>query len=155
FIAGRLFGWTSVESLFTGGAIAISSTTIIAKAFEEQGIRGRLRELVVGVLVVEDLIAILLMAAFTALFTGRELSAGELAMTAGRLVAFLVGLVVAGLFIVPRAMRAIVKLQRPETTVVASIGVCFAIALLAQAFGYSVALGAFIAGSLVAESGHD
>ncbi|NEH33225.1 cation:proton antiporter domain-containing protein, partial [Rhizobium ruizarguesonis] len=64
-----------------------------------------------------------------------------------------VGLVGIGLFVVPRLMRAITKLQRPETTLVSSVGICFAGALLAQTFGYSVALGAFLAGSLVAESG--
>jgi CPA2 family monovalent cation:H+ antiporter-2 len=68
-------------------------------------------------------------------------------MTVGRLVAFLVGLVVVGLLIVPRAIRAVTRLNRRETTLVACIGICFAIALLAQEFGYSVALGAFIAGS--------
>jgi CPA2 family monovalent cation:H+ antiporter-2 len=155
FVVGRAFGWTVLESIFTGALIAISSTTIIAKAFDEQGIRGRLRELVVGVLIVEDLIAILLMAALTALSTGSGLSAGSLALTTGRLVAFLVGLVVVGLLIIPRAMRMIIRLNRPETTLVASIGICFAIALLAQAFGYSVALGAFLAGSLIAESGEE
>jgi CPA2 family monovalent cation:H+ antiporter-2 len=66
FAVGRAFGWTPQECIFTGAIIAISSTTIIAKAFDEQGVRGGLRELVVGVLVVEDLIAILLMAILTA-----------------------------------------------------------------------------------------
>lgn len=155
FVVGRAFGWTSLESIFAGALIAISSTTIIAKAFDEQGIRGKLRELVVGVLIVEDLIAVLLMAALTAISTGSGLSAGALALTMGRLGAFLVGLVVVGLLLVPRAVRAVVRLNRPETTLVASIGICFAIALLAQAFGYSVALGAFLAGSLVAESGEE
>lgn len=155
FIVGRAFGWTVLESLFTGAIIAISSTTIIAKAFDEQGIRGRLRELVVGVLIVEDLIAVLLMTALTAISTGGGLSAGALALTTGRLIAFLVGLVVVGLLVIPRAVRAVVRVNRPETTLVASVGICFAIALLAQAFGYSVALGAFIAGSLVAESGEE
>jgi CPA2 family monovalent cation:H+ antiporter-2 len=153
FVVARAFGWTSREGIFTGALIAISSTTIIAKAFEEQGIRGRLRELVVGVLIVEDLIAILLMAMLTAISTGSGLSAGGLALTIGKLAAFLVGLVAVGLLVVPRAMRAVVRLNRPETTLVASVGLCFAVALLAQAFGYSVALGAFLAGSLVAESG--
>ncbi|HEY3358364.1 MAG TPA: cation:proton antiporter [Polyangia bacterium] len=155
FLAGRAFGRTTLESLFTGAIVAISSTTIIAKAFDEQGVKGSLRELVVGVLVVEDLIAILLMATLTALASGAGLSAGALAVTLGRLLAFLVGLVVVGLFVVPRAMRAVVRLGRPETTLISSIGVCFAISLLAQAAGYSVALGAFIAGSLVAESGEE
>ncbi|NBD11018.1 MULTISPECIES: cation:proton antiporter [Corallococcus] len=153
FITGRAFGWTMLESLFTGCCIAISSTTIIAKAFDEQNIRGALRSIVVGILIVEDLIAILLMAMLTAVSTGSGLSAGDLALTVGKLAAFLVGLVGIGLFVVPRVMRSITQLQRPETTLVASVGICFAIALLAQSFGYSVALGAFLAGSLVAESG--
>jgi len=155
YIVGQAFGWSSRESLFAGAIIAISSTTIIAKAFDEQGIRGKLRELVVGVLIVEDLIAVLLMATLTAISTGSGLSAGDLALTTGRLVAFLVGLVVVGLLLVPRAVRAVIRLNRPETTLVASVGICFAVALLALSFGYSVALGAFIAGSLVAESGEE
>jgi len=155
FIVGRALGWTATESIFTGAIIAISSTTIIAKAFDEQGIHGKLREIVVGVLIVEDLIAILLMATLTAIATGAGLSAGQLTVTIGRLAAFLVGLVVVGLMVVPRGVRAVQRLKRPETTLVASIGLCFAVALLAQEFGYSVALGAFLAGSLVAESGEE
>ncbi|MGQ0506495.1 MAG: cation:proton antiporter domain-containing protein, partial [Myxococcaceae bacterium] len=153
FAAGKLFGWTVKESLFTGAIIAISSTTIIAKAFDEQNIRGRLRELVVGVLIVEDLIAILLMAGLTAVSTDGGLSAETLAGTAGKLVAFLIGLLVVGLYLVPRAIRYVIALKRPETTLIASVGICFAGALIAQEFGYSVALGAFMAGSLVSESG--
>jgi monovalent cation:H+ antiporter-2, CPA2 family len=155
FATGRIFGWTPKESLFAGAIIAISSTTIVAKAFEEQGITGKLRDLVVGALVVEDLIAVLLLAALTAVATGSGLSATSLAMTAGRLVIFLVALVVVGLLVVPRAMRAVVALRRPEATVVSSVGICLATALLAREMGYSVALGAFIAGSLVAESGEE
>lgn len=153
FVTGRAFGWTAMEGLFAGAVIAISSTTIIAKAFGEQNIGGRLRDLVIGILIVEDLIAIFLMAMLTAVASGHGLSAMDLATTLGRLGAFLVGLLAVGFVVVPRLIRAILRLQRPETTVVASIGLCFAIALLAQQFGYSVALGAFLAGSLVAESG--
>ena len=155
FMVGEAFGWTTRESLFTGAVIAISSTTIIAKAFDEQGVKGHLREFVVGVLIVEDLIAVLLMTVLTALSSGDGLSAGTLARSSGRLVAFLLGLVVVGTLVVPRAVRGIIRLKRPETTLVASVGICFAIALLAQEFGYSVALGAFIAGSLVADSGEE
>lgn len=153
FVVGRLFGWSNTESAFAGAVMAISSTTIIAKAFDEQRIKGPLRELVVGILIVEDLIAILLMAALTAVATGSGLSASEVAFTTGRLGLFLVGLVTVGLLVVPRAARAVVRLGRPETTLVASIGLCFGISLLAHALGYSVALGAFVAGSLLAESG--
>jgi CPA2 family monovalent cation:H+ antiporter-2 len=155
FQVGRFFGWTTLESLFAGALISISSTTIIAKAFDEQRIGGRLRELVVGVLIVEDLIAILLMAILTAVATGSGLEAGPLVATVGRLAAFLLLLVAAGLLLIPGAVRAIVRLRRPETTLIASVGICFSVALLAGASGYSVALGAFLAGSLVAESGEE
>jgi CPA2 family monovalent cation:H+ antiporter-2 len=155
FVLGRAFGWTSLESIFTGALLAISSTTIIAKAFDEQGIGGKLRELVVGILIIEDLIAVLLMATLTAIATGSGLSIEALALTTGRLLLFLVALIGIGLLVVPRAVRAITKLGRPETTLVASVGFCFAVALLASSLGYSVALGAFIAGSLVAESGEE
>ena len=153
FLAGRIFGWSVMESVFTGGCVAISSTTIIAKVFDEDGVRGKLRDLVVGVLVVEDLIAVLFLTTLTAVAAGGEASPGTLLHSTLRLAAFLAGLLVVGILTVPRAFRLVVRLDRPETTVVASTGFCFGIALLAQRFGYSVALGAFIAGALVAESG--
>jgi CPA2 family monovalent cation:H+ antiporter-2 len=153
FLAGRMFGWTVLESVFTGAIVAISSTTIIAKAFDEQGIQGHLRSLVVGILIVEDLIAILMMAILTALSSGEGLSLATVAESGGRLVLFLAGALILGMLIVPRVMRAIARAGRPETTLVVSIGLCFGAALLAHELGYSVALGAFIAGSLVAESG--
>ncbi len=153
FITGRLLGWTTLESVFTGAIVAISSTTIIAKAFGEQRVEAPVRELVVGVLIFEDLIAILFMATLTAVASGSGLSAIDMAITTGRLGLFLATLVAAGLLLVPRTVRAILRLGRPETTLVASVGFCFAVSLLAHEFGYSVALGAFIAGTLIAESG--
>ncbi len=155
FVSGRAFGWTTREGLFAGALVAISSTTIIVKAFEERGVTGRLRELVIGILVVEDLIAVVLMTGLTAISTGDGLSAGVLAKSSARLAAFLACLIAAGMLVVPRAVRVLLGLGRAETTVVASLGLCFAIALLTQALGYSVALGAFLAGSLVAESGEE
>jgi len=152
-LTGRLFGWSAWESLYAGAMIAISSTTIIAKAFRELRIGGRVRELVLAVLIVEDLIAILLLAALTTISAAGSLSAPQLGMAAARLGLFMLVVVGAGLLVVPRLVRAILRLDRPETTTVACVGICFALALLAQRFGYSVALGAFLAGSLVAESG--
>jgi CPA2 family monovalent cation:H+ antiporter-2 len=155
FNVAQLFGWTTVESLFTGAILAISSTTIVAKVFQEQNITGRLREKVVGVLIVEDLIAILLLATLTAIASGSGLTAWPMSIMVGKLAGFLVALVSIGLLIIPRAMRLIIQLNRPETIIISSVGICLALALLAQAFGYSVALGAFIAGSLIAESGEE
>ncbi len=154
-MVGRELGWTILESLFTGAAVAISSTTIIAKIYEELGIKGAPRGFVVGVLIVEDLIAVVLMAALTAIASGKGLSASALAATTGRLAAFLAALVVVGLLVVPRLMRAVVALKRPETTLISAVAICFGISLIALALGYSVALGAFLAGSLVSESGEE
>lgn len=153
YLIGQAFGWSQLTSMYAGAMIAISSTTIIVKAFEEQRIRGDFTQIVFGILIVEDLIAILLIAVLTTLSTGEQLSARELAITAGRLFAFMTVLIVVGLLTVPRMMRFVVHLDRPETTVVASVGLAFGFALLASVFGYSIALGAFVAGSLVAESG--
>lgn len=153
YATATLGGWTPLEALFAGAMVAISSTTIIARTFDELRVEPRLREIVFGVLVVEDVIAILLIAVLTALAAGGALTVGTVARTGARLGVFLLALVAAGRLVLPRAMRFVTATGRPELTTVAAIGVCFASALLALTFGYSVALGAFIAGSLVAESG--
>ncbi|MFN0151846.1 MAG: cation:proton antiporter [bacterium] len=155
YIAGRMFGWTTLECIYAGAAIAISSTTIIVKAFAERGVRGLFTETVFGVLIIEDLFAILLLAVLTPASTGEAVSAGALTATVVRLVGFLAALLGIGIVIVPRIIRFVVKLGRPETTLVSAIGICFATSLLAESIGYSVALGSFLAGSLVAESGEE
>jgi monovalent cation:H+ antiporter-2, CPA2 family len=153
YLVGRAFGWSGFESLFGGAAIAISSTTIIVKAFAEQKVPRARSEIVFGILVVEDLIAILLLAILTAAASGARLDGAALLRTVGRLAGFLAALLVVGMLLVPRLVRAVVRLRRSETTVVAAVGLCFAFALLARKMGYSVALGAFLCGALVAESG--
>jgi monovalent cation:H+ antiporter-2, CPA2 family len=155
YLVGQMLHFTRMESVFTGAIVGISSTTIIVKAFQEQNVKGRVAELVFGVLIAEDLIAIFLLTILTTISHSGMLSAADLGLTALRLVMFLATLVGFGLLLVPRAIRGVSRLGRPETTLVASIGICFAAALLALSFGYSVALGAFIAGSLVAESGQE
>jgi len=153
FLTAQALGWSTVESIFGGALIVSSSTTIIAKVFDEQRITGRVRDLVVAILITEDLIAVALIAVLTGIATGRGLSAIDLAIVIAQLGGFLALLLGGGLLIVPRLMRLAVRLGRPETTTITAIGVCFAVSLLAHAVGYSVALGAFIAGMLVAESG--
>jgi CPA2 family monovalent cation:H+ antiporter-2 len=151
---GRAFGWTELEGVFTGAILAISSTTIIAKAFADEKVDKSLSELVFGVTLFEDLAAIVILAVLTAIATGAGLSARMVAMTVGRLVLFLAALIGVGLLIVPRAIRLAARFKRDETLIVAGIGICFAVAMVAEVAGYSVALGAFLAGVLVAESGH-
>jgi CPA2 family monovalent cation:H+ antiporter-2 len=155
YLVGQMLGFTRMESIFAGAIVGISSTTIIVKAFQEQKVKGRVTELVFGILIVEDLIAIFLLTILTTIARSGAITASDLALTAVRLGMFLAGLIGFGILVVPRAIRAVQRLGQPETTLVASIGICFAAALLALSFGYSVALGAFIAGSLVAESGHE
>ncbi len=153
YAAGQVLGWSQLESIFAAGIVAISSTVIIIKVLQERRVERALEDLVFGVLIVEDLVAIVLIAALTAVAGGMGLSAGALAQTGLRLGLFLMALAAAGILVVPWLMRIILRLRSPETTLVASVGLCFAAALLASSAGYSVALGAFLAGSLVAESG--
>jgi CPA2 family monovalent cation:H+ antiporter-2 len=153
YLVAQAFGWTARESLFTGAIVAISSTSIVAKVFAEEQIRGRLARVVFGILIVQDLAAVLLLALLTAFAAGASQPGEALARSAGWLAVFLLGMVVLGFLVVPRGIRAVARLGSDETLLVASIGLCFALALVAHAAGYSVALGAFLAGSLVAESG--
>src|SRR5688572_25993912 len=153
YLAGQLFGWSELESLFIGACVGISSTMLVAKAFEEKKLKGGFVEVAFAVLVFEDIIAILLLAVLTGVASGGGMGPAELGLMIGKLVGFLAALLVAGLLIVPRFIRGVVKLGRSETTLIAGIAVCFAMAGLAAAAGYSVALGAFMAGMLISESG--
>jgi CPA2 family monovalent cation:H+ antiporter-2 len=152
--AARWMGWTPMESLFTGAIVSISSTTIVAKVFEEQDIDTRVRELSFGVLLGEDLTAIILLAVLTAAAGGQALTLHSFSITGVRLLAFLVFLAAIGWLVVPYAIAGVARLGRAETLLVTAVGICFAFAMAAEHAGYSVALGAFLAGSLVAESGH-
>lgn len=154
FTAGRLFGWTLLESLFTGAIVAISSTLLIRKVFSELGVRRDIQETVIGITVFEDLMSIVLLATLAAVAAHGEADVAAIGTTALRLVVFLALSIVVGLLIVPRTIRFVIALRRRETLLVASVGLCFASALFAERQGYSIALGAFLAGSLVAESGH-
>ncbi len=153
FVLGRAFGWSTVASIFLGATVAISSTMVVAKATDEHPLGAEVRELVFGVLVIQDLVAVVLIAALTTVASGAGLEAGELLATTGRLLGFLALLVIGGLFVVPRGVRLVARMGHPETLLVAAVGLCFLLSLMAARAGYSVALGAFVAGSLVAESG--
>jgi monovalent cation:H+ antiporter-2, CPA2 family len=151
---GRAFGWTDLEGVFAGAILAISSTTIIAKAFAEENVDKSLSELVFGVALFEDLAAVIILAVLTAVASGAGLSARMVGVTVGELIFFLTALISVGLLLMPRAIRLAARFERDETLIVASVGACFAIAMIAELAGYSVALGAFLAGVLVSESGH-
>jgi len=153
FVVGQGLGWPVRDSLFAGAMVAISSTMIVAKAFEDHRPPRRLEDLVLGILVMEDLVVMLLLVLLSTEASGARLSSHDVVATVGRLLGFLALILVGGMLLVPRAMRLVVSLRRNETTLVAAVGLAFLFAYLAHAAGFSVALGAFLAGALVRESG--
>ena len=153
FAVGQLLGWDSVSSIFLGGCICISSTMVVSKVFEQREVADDIRQHVLAILVIQDVLAIVLIAAMTGIAAGGGLTATQLAFTLAELAGVLIAMLVGGLIIVPRLMKRIARFKSLEIDAVVAIGLCFAMALLAEKLGYSVALGAFIAGMLVAESG--
>ncbi len=153
FFSGRLMGWNVMDAIFLAAMVSISSTTIIIKAFEELGLKTkRFVELVFGILIVEDLAAIVMMVALTSIATRDSLSAMELLITGTRL-GIVVGVwFLVGMFLVPRAVRAVARYGNDEMLTVLSVGLCLGLVTLSAYFHYSVALGAFIMGSILAES---
>jgi CPA2 family monovalent cation:H+ antiporter-2 len=153
-LVARLIGLDPVEAVFAGACLGISSTMLVAKAFDELGWKGGFTEVVFAILVFEDLIAIVLLAIVSAVASGSGLGPTALAMLLVKLAGFLALMLVGGLLIVPRVIRWIATRARRETLAISSLLVCFGISVIAASAGYSVALGAFIAGVLIAESGH-
>lgn len=149
--AASLMGLSAGAQLFVSGMLAFSSTMVIARVMGP--VEPRLKDAVFGVLVLEDLAAIVSLTVLTGVAQGMAVTRGMLVETLGKLVLFLVVMVVAGMALVPRLMRAVLALHNRETTLVASVGMCFAASILAQELGYSVALGAFLTGSLMAQAG--
>jgi CPA2 family monovalent cation:H+ antiporter-2 len=153
-LVARALGFSPVEAMFTGACLGISSTMLVARAFEDRGWKGGFVDIVFAILIFEDLVAILLLAILGGVASGAGLAAGDIAITVAKLAGFLVATLAGGLIVVPRAIRWIARRARPETLMIAALAVCFSVAALADRAGYSVALGAFLAGILVAGSGH-
>jgi monovalent cation:H+ antiporter-2, CPA2 family len=150
----RAIGLSPLDAFFLGASVAISSTMVVSKVFEEHPPPANIRGFVFGVLVLQDAAAIVLLTAVTALAAGSGMGMDELITTLGRLAGVLTIGTVGGLLIVPRLVRWAVRHGSPEVLVVLALGACFALAAGAEGLGYSPALGAFLAGMLVAESGH-
>ena len=151
--AGRMLGWTSIEAVFVALGVAIASTMLVVKGLEEHAVDKPATELILAMMVVEDLLSILLLAVMTGVATGSGVSAGELGGTLAKLGGFLVAMVVAGMVIVPRTVRAVAGFGRTEPLLITSLAICFGMVWLAVRAGYSIALGAFVGGMLIAESG--
>jgi CPA2 family monovalent cation:H+ antiporter-2 len=150
---GSALGWGPVGAAFLGASLAISSTMVVSGLFAQQPPDADVREHVLGILVVQDIVAIVLMATMTALAAGASVEPGELGQLLVKLVAVLGAMVGGGILLVPRLVRGALRVGGAEAATVLAVGLAFSFAALAAVAGFSVALGAFVAGMLVAESG--
>lgn len=149
----RAFGWSEMDALFLGAMLSISSTTIIVKALDELGLkRERFAQLIFGVLIVEDILAIAIIALLSGLALTGNVSVGNVAGTLGKLGIFLVVALLAGLLVVPRLLNIVARYQSREMLLITVLGLCFGFCLLVVTMGYSMALGAFMMGAIMAES---
>ena len=150
---GRWFDWSLMDSIFLGAMLSISSTTIIIKALGELGkSREKFAELIFGILIVEDILAIALIALLSGIAMTGSLQVAQVAGTLGRLAIFLSVSLVLGLLFVPRLIGYVAKFKSNEMLLVTVLGLCFGVSLLAVKLHYSVALGAFIIGAVIAEA---
>lgn len=153
FATGVLLGWSTMDSIFLGGLLAISSTTIIIKAFEELGLKSKhFAKLVFGVLIVEDLIAIVLMVLLSTLAVSRQFEGWAMLTSVAELFFFLILWFLGGIFLIPTWLKKAKNLMNDETMLVVSIAFCLLMVILATKVGFSPALGAFVMGSILAET---
>ena len=150
---GRFFDWSSIDSLFLGAMLSISSTTIILKALGDLNLkRERFAQVIFAILIIEDVLAIVLMALLTGIASTGDLAAGEAMEAIGRLTLFMAVSLIVGLLLVPRVVDYIARVSRDDVLLIAVLGLCFGFCLLVSQMGYSVALGAFLIGAIVGES---
>lgn len=153
FGAGKLLGWSTTDCIFLGTMVSISSTTIIMRAFEEQGVKEKkFTGLVFGVLIVQDLAAILMLVLLPTVAASSQLSGTALLFPVGKLIFFLVLWFVSGIFFLPSLLRRAGKFMNNEMLLITSLALCFLMVILASSAGFSPALGAFIMGSILAET---
>jgi CPA2 family monovalent cation:H+ antiporter-2 len=153
FVIGRAFGWSRMDSIFLGAILSISSTTIIMKALDELGLRGeRFAGLVFGILIVEDILGVVLIAMLSGIARTGTLQSWEAALTVGKLAVFLVSSLVLGLILVPRLVHFVARFKSQEMLLITVLGLCFGFCLITVQLGFSLALGAFLIGAILAES---
>ena len=153
FLLGKALGWTQMDCIFLGAMLSISSTTIIAKAFEDMKLyREKFSGNVIGELVVEDLEAVLLMVILSTLAVSKTFDGMQLVASMLKLAFFLLVWFLGGIFLVPTVLKWSRKFMSEETLTVFSVGLCFMMVVLANLAGFSSALGAFIMGSILAET---
>ena len=153
YLTGTLLGWGHMNSLFLGGMLSMSSTTIIFKAFDDMGIRNQqFASVVFGILVVEDLFAVLLMVLLSTLAVSQHVEGMELIDSVIKLSVFLLFCFVVGIYLIPSFLKKTRSFLNGETLLIVSIGLCLGMVMIATKAGFSAALGAFVMGSILAET---
>ncbi len=153
FTVGSSFGWSTMDALFLGGMISMSSTTIIYKAFEDLGLaKKQFAGLVMSVLILEDILAVVLMVVLSTVAVSNNFEGKELLFSIGKLAFFLVLWILVGIYLIPMLLRKAKKLMNDETLLVVALGLCFGMVVIAAKTGFSAAFGAFIMGSILAET---
>ena len=152
-LVGISFGWDRMDCIYLGGMLAMSSTTIIYKAFDDMGLRQqRFAGLVLSVLILEDILAIVLMVMLSTLAVSQNFEGMEMVQSVVKLVFFLVLWFVVGIYIIPTFLKRVRKWMSAETLLVVAVGMCFLMVVLAAEAGFSAAFGAFMMGSILAET---
>jgi len=153
YLAGKGLGWSSMDSIFLGGILSISSTTIIIRAFDEAGVKTQhFARLVFGVLIVEDLVAILLLVLLSTLAVSKQFEGTALLMSLLRLGFFIILWFLGGIFLIPTFLRRMKAWINPEALLIVSVALCMGMVILCTQAGFSAPLGAFIMGSILAET---
>jgi CPA2 family monovalent cation:H+ antiporter-2 len=153
YTIGTVLDWSAMDSLFMGGILGISSTAIIIRAFDELGVKSRrFASVVTGVLVIEDLVAVLLLVLLSTVAVSRSFSGAAMLASLMKLGFFLVLWFLSGIFLIPTFLRRTRRLMNDETLLITSLALCLIMVLLASKAGFSSALGAFIMGSLLSET---
>ncbi|MEX5499568.1 cation:proton antiporter [Pseudomonas syringae] len=150
---GQFFGWKTMDSLFLGAILAISSTTIIVKALNDLKMKNqRFAQLIFGVLIVEDILGIGIIALLSGIAVSGSVSSGEVFSTVGKLSLFMIVALVVGILVVPRLLSYVARFESNEMLLITVLGLCFGFCLLVVKLEYSMVLGAFLIGAIMAES---
>jgi CPA2 family monovalent cation:H+ antiporter-2 len=153
YLVGQWMGWSSMDSIFLGVILSISSTTIILKTFDELGVKGqKFAGIVIGSLIVQDIVAILMMVLLSTIAVSQQFSGGELMMSVLKLIFFLTVWFVGGIFFIPTLLKKTKHLLTDEMLLIISLALCLMMVSFAANVGFSPALGAFIMGSIIAET---
>lgn len=150
---GWTFGWNRMDCIYLGGMLAMSSTTIIYKAFDDMGLRQqRFAGLVLSILILEDILAIVLMVMLSTMAVSQNFKGGEMVYSILKLLFFLILWFVVGIYGIPLFLKRVRKLMSDETLLIVSLALCFGMVYLAALVGFSPAFGAFIMGSILSET---